>query len=88
VNDRDRRHTVETVRALLSTVAGADRVRQLQDGDLLFERRIIDSLHLVEFVERLEQAFGLVLEGADLTPTNFSSLQAIAQFVDSRQAPT
>jgi acyl carrier protein len=73
-----------TVRAVLAEIVGAAVVDRLADDDLLFERRIVDSLHLVELVERLEQRFGTEIDGDDLTPENFASVAAMSRFFDSR----
>jgi acyl carrier protein len=86
VNVHEEQQALEAVRRLLSSVVGADRVRTVADDDPLFEQRVVDSLHLVEFVEQIEKTFGLALDGADLTPANFSSLQAIAGYVTARTA--
>ncbi len=70
------------VRHVLVDVIGSDRMRGVRDDDLLFEHRVVDSLHLVEFVERIESTFGLELDPVDINPTNFSSMRTIAEFVD------
>ncbi|MCW2600027.1 MAG: hypothetical protein JWM02_1856 [Frankiales bacterium] len=86
MKDHQEQTPVDAVRQVLSSVVGANRVQQVRDDDLIFEHRVIDSLHVVEFVERIETTFGLEVDGADLTSENFSSLQAIARFVEARQA--
>jgi acyl carrier protein len=81
------RGSVHAVRGVLADVMGPERLREVHDDDLLFEQRIIDSLSLVEFLERLEWTFGIELDGPDLTPANFASLVSIAQLVTAKRPP-
>lgn len=53
------------------------------DADLL-ETGLLDSLTLVDLLVHLEREFGLVVQLADLDLARFRSLQAIAEFVASR----
>lgn len=47
---------------------------------------VIDSMVSIMLVNELEDAFGIEVSPLDLVPENFSSVQAIADFVDSRLA--
>jgi acyl carrier protein len=73
-----------TVRAVLTEIVGSAVMDRTGDEELLFERRVVDSLHLVELVERLEQRFGTEIDGDDLTPDNFASIEAMSRFFDAR----
>jgi acyl carrier protein len=86
VNVHQEQPQVQAVRQVLASVVGSDQVQHVRDDDPLFELRVIDSLHVVEFIERIEATFGLKLDGADLTADNFSSLLAISRFVEARRA--
>ena len=52
----------------------------------LVKAGVIDSMVSIMLVNELEDAFGIEVSPLDLVPENFSSVQAIADFVDSRLA--
>ena len=54
---------------------------QLADDDRLLEKRIVDSMGMIELVTFLEDEFGVTLENDEITEENFATLGAIAQFV-------
>lgn len=58
-----------------------------EDMDLL-NSGIIDSLGLLKLIAWLENHFGIVVGDADLDPENFSSIQAIEGYVQSRRSTT
>jgi len=74
----DRRRTV---RELLTEVVGRQVVEEIADDDQLFERMLLDSLHLITLVSSVEERFGVVVAPEDLVPENFQSISAIAGFV-------
>ena len=76
--------TRTTVRAVLTEIVGSAVMDRTGDEELLFERRIVDSLHLVELVEQLEQRFATEIDGDDLTPENFASVEAMSRFFGAR----
>jgi Phosphopantetheine attachment site. len=41
------------------------------------EARMLDSLDLVNLVEKLEREFSIVIDGLDIVTDNFSSLESI-----------
>jgi acyl carrier protein len=57
----------------------------LDDGDMLLERGIIDSMGVMELVSFIEQEFDVVVSDEDVTENNLGSLRAIATFVSSRR---
>jgi len=73
-----------TVRELLAEVVGSQVVQGLADDDHLFERMLLDSLHLITLVSSLEERFGLLVAPEDLVPENFESIVAISEFVASK----
>jgi acyl carrier protein len=76
---------IAAVRELLSSVAGSETVDSLADDDLFFDSRVIDSLHLVEIVDRFESQFGVEVHGEDLSPDNFGSIAAMARFLGDKR---
>jgi|Tabmets5t2r1_1033131.scaffolds.fasta_scaffold17185_2 acyl carrier protein len=71
-----------TVRELLANIVGGEVLRGVADEDQLFERMVLDSLHLITLVSSLEERFGVVVTPEDLVPENFQSIAAIAGLVD------
>lgn len=79
VIDRTRQYIIENFLYMRRDIA-------LDDGDLLLERGIIDSMGVMELVGYLEQEFGVVVADEDVTEDNLGSLRAIATFVSARRA--
>jgi acyl carrier protein len=59
---------------------------ELKDGDDFLVLGIIDSLGFVELVEEVQSRYGLMIEDVEITEENFGSLDAIANFVASKQS--
>jgi acyl carrier protein len=57
---------------------------QLADDDLLLERRIIDSMGMVELVTFLQDEFRIDIDEADITEENLGSLARIERYVRSK----
>lgn len=75
-----------TVRELLSEVVGSQAVEGIADDDHLFERMLLDSLHLITLVSSLEERFRVVVAPEELVPENFESIASIAEFMASKTA--
>jgi acyl carrier protein len=73
-----------TVRELLSEVVGSQAVEGVADDGHLFERMLLDSLHLITLVSSLEERFGVVVTPEDLVPENFETIAAIAEFMANK----
>lgn len=50
------------------------------DKDFI-EENVFDSLEIMMMVERLEQSYGCSIKGAEITPENFASIEAIREMV-------
>jgi acyl carrier protein len=59
---------------------------ELTDDLSLIEGQVIDSLDLLTLISALEDEFGVEVPDEDLIPDNFSSINQIAAYVESRQA--
>jgi acyl carrier protein len=75
------RATTREVRDVLAAIIGGDAASSVDENDLLFEEGIIDSLHLLELIDLLQERFGMEVEGDELSPENFESLQAMGDYV-------
>ncbi|HZO77139.1 MAG TPA: phosphopantetheine-binding protein [Solirubrobacteraceae bacterium] len=73
-------------RHILSSVVGDDLVASLGDDDQLFSRGVIDSLQLVEIIERFQGDLGIEVGGEDLSPENFGSIAGMARFLEQKRA--
>jgi acyl carrier protein len=60
------------------------RKRELQDGDLLLESGILDSMGVLEIVHFIEQEFGILVVDDELVPENFQSIQQLTEFVNKK----
>jgi acyl carrier protein len=79
---------VAEVRQVLASVATSEVVDSIDDDDLFFADRVIDSLHLIEIIDEFESRFGIAVEGSDLSPENFGSIAGMARFLRSRRGTT
>ena len=57
----------------------------LADDTSLLETGILDSLSLLKLVVFLEERFGIAMGDADLLPDNFASVNAICDYVRTRE---
>jgi acyl carrier protein len=62
------------------------RSRGLEDTSRLLEDGILDSLGVLELVNHLQDELGIAIEDEELVPENFSSIDAIAAFVETKRA--
>ena len=63
------------------------RKRNISDNTDLLESGIIDSLGVLDLVAFLQQEFAVAVDDGDLTPENFKSIEAMAQFVERMLEP-
>lgn len=76
--------TAEKIRAILQPFA---RNPIPDDADAsLFELGVLDSFGLMDAVAGLEEAFGVKVPDADLTPRRFETLAKIEAYFASRAA--
>lgn len=73
----------ETIRQAVARFAKAP----VPDDDQasLFDLGVIDSFALLELIAELEQAFGVKVPDADLTPRKFESIARIAAYFDAHK---
>lgn len=60
----------------------------LKDEDNFLDLGIIDSLGFVRLVEEIESRYGVIIEDVEITEENFGSIDAIANYVESKRATT
>ena len=57
----------------------------LAPADDLFKVGALDSFSLVDLIALLEETYGLRIPDADLNATNFRSIEAIADYVETHK---
>jgi len=57
----------------------------LADGDRLFEKAAIDSKYICAMINFVEDEFGVLVSGCEISEDNLGSLRAVARFVASKQ---
>lgn len=74
--------TIDRVRTYIVDELGW-RGQELTPDFPLLENRVIDSLGLFRIVDFLETEYGVKIPDDRLVPSNFATLQSIAQLVES-----
>ena len=64
------------------------RKNKIGDEDLLLTNGIVDSIGVLEIVGFLESELKITLTDEELLADNFSSIQQIAKFVESKSQTT
>ena len=59
---------------------------KLESGDNLLALGVVDSLGFVELVEEVQAMCGITVTDVEITEDNFGSIDAIARFVERKQA--
>jgi acyl carrier protein len=72
-------------RLLLDDLEYRGSPEELTDDLPLIDRHVIDSLTIQTLMVRIESEFGVHVGDDDLVPENFSSIAAIARFVDGKR---
>jgi acyl carrier protein len=60
--------------------------RGIEDSSPLLEEGVLDSLGVLELVNYIQDEIGVPVEDEELVPENFSSIDTIAAFVESKLA--
>ena len=58
---------------------------QIGSDESLISTGILDSMALLQLVVLIEERFGVTVEGADLIPDNFETINSIKTFVETKQ---
>ncbi|QGJ69193.1 Phosphopantetheine attachment site [Planctomycetales bacterium 10988] len=69
---------------LLQQPLGTD-LQDLANDESLLEAGAIDSASMVDLICFLESTFKMQIEEEDMIPENFDSIDAIAEYVQSKQ---
>lgn len=60
------------------------RKRELQDDEDIFALGFVNSLFAMQLIMYIEKQFGIQVDNNDLDFSNFRSISAIAEFVESK----
>lgn len=58
---------------------------KIQEDTLIFKEGFFDSMGFVNLIGFLEENYGVNMEDKDLIEENFESINAIANFIDSKK---
>ena len=83
--DDDSTGVAAEVRALVAEIVGPTALEGIDDEAPLFDRMVLDSLHLVAIVSELEQRFDFTIAPEDLVSDNFGSVSQMAHFIEARR---
>ena len=61
-----------------------DSTAQIEDGDSLLEKGIIDSTGVLELILYLEEEFGIKIEDEEVIPENLDSVANIENLIMSK----
>ncbi len=56
--------------------------RDIEDGDNIIAKGILDSLGIMKLINFVEEGFHLAVKDEDVIPDNFESIDAITSYVD------
>lgn len=70
--------TTEKIREILEELLEGQEYSACED---LIEAGLLDSMEVMDLVERLESALEIEISGRDILPENFRNLEAIEQLV-------
>lgn len=76
--------TSNTLREYFKNDLSAE-VDDIQDGDSLLERGILDSMAIVKLIAFLEVRFGVAMTDDEFDPENFESFQAIERLIEAKK---
>jgi acyl carrier protein len=57
----------------------------LTEDDRLFEKAALDSKYICAMINFVEEEFGVLVSGCEISEDNLGSLRAVARFVASKQ---
>ena len=74
------------IRSLMSDLVAAGDLERVNDDQSLLESGVLDSVVMIELIDKLETSFGFAIGEDELTPENFDTVAAIARLVQRKQA--
>lgn len=75
----------ESITDFLKESAASAGVTPPVNGEDLFKTGVLDSFALVDFVALVETTCHITVPDSDVVPTNFQTLQAIENYVQTHQ---
>lgn len=73
------------IRTILKQNGGQAATSEFSDDESLLEAGIIDSFSMVDLISQLEKTYDIKIDEDDMMPENFDSVNAIAEFVQSKK---
>lgn len=72
----------ERIYEILYSIRPESDFRRSED---FIEDELIDSFDVIELVSRLEECFGIKIDGVDIIPENFSNVDIICKMIQKGQ---
>ena len=70
---------------ILENYLFTDDESELDSGDSLLEKGIIDSTGVMEVIMFLEEEFGVAVEDDEMVPENLDSVDNLVRFIHAKQ---
>ncbi len=74
----------ETIRTLINNII----MKPVTDNEDLINTGLLDSVSIVELLMTIEKKFHIEVSLADITPSNFSTLNTIENFINDKARRT
>jgi acyl carrier protein len=81
VDDLAKRSRGEVMKKIIDVLKDIRPEIEFEGIDDFFDRGVIDSFDLTMLVSGLEEHFGIAIDGADIVPENFRSIEAITSLL-------
>lgn len=71
---------------IIEDLAWSGDAEELTDDFALLDNRVIDSIGIFRVVDHIESEFGVEIDDAELTPSNFGNLDSLARLIAEKRA--
>ncbi len=69
---------------IIGITHSSDDVEDIEDEDFLIDDLGIDSLGMINLVQRLQKQFDIEIPESDVTLQNFKSIELLGDYIESR----
>ena len=75
----------ESESKLIEIIKELKQCDDFDESEPLIDSGILDSFDLMNLIEKIDDHFKVSIDGVDLTPENFTSVQTIASLIERLQ---
>ena len=76
----------DEIRSYLASLLTSGGLDGVEDSESLLEAEVIDSMSMVGLIAHLEKTYAIKIDEDDMTPENFDSIDAIAEYVAGKRS--